>query len=111
MLAKYSPDIEAEISFIPTEAGGRSGPVSSDYRGDFYFRGQYYVVVYEYPGVAQVNPGQTVKALLRFLRPKLLSTLLDANEEFEIREGERTVARGRVTKIIDLAKHAEGPLP
>jgi len=96
MLAKYTPDVEAEISFVPTEAGGRSGPVSSDYRGDFYFRGQYYVAVHEYPGVAQVNPGETVKVLLRFLRPKLLNKLLDANVEFEIREGERTGAHGRV---------------
>jgi translation elongation factor EF-Tu-like GTPase len=109
--SSYGPDIEAEISFLPTEAGGRSGAVSSDYRGDFYFGGQYYVTVHEYPGVELVNPGQTVRALLRFLRPELLGNLLNVNDPFEIREGTRTVASGRVTRVLSLGNHAAGSVP
>ena len=111
MFDTYTPDVEALVSFLSTEAGGRQGAVVSDYRGDFYFQGQYYVAVHEFLDRESVEPGQTVQVALRFLRPKLLAPLLDVNATFEIREGPNTVATGRVTKVVDLLKHAEGPLP
>ena len=111
MRTNYTPDIEAQVTFLATEDGGRIGPVSTGYRGDFYVRGNNYVAVHEYPDVESVNPGQTARVVLRVLRPHLVAPVLVVNEEFEIREATRTVARGRVTKLVDLAKHADEYVP
>ncbi len=35
----YPPDIEAEITFVPTEQGGRKTPAFSGYRPQFYYDG------------------------------------------------------------------------
>ena len=103
----YKPDVEGEVTYLTSEAGGRGTPITATgYRGDFHFRGQSYVTVHEYVGVDSVHPGQTVSVHLKFLRPQLLHPILSVGDEFEVREGARVVAHGRVTKILDLAKHA-----
>jgi translation elongation factor EF-Tu-like GTPase len=105
----YKPDIEAEVTYLTVEAGGRGTPIlATGYRGDFHFRGQSYVSVHEYVGVDSVHPGQTVMVHLKFLRPQVLHPILSVDDEFEVREGTHVVARGMVTKILELAKHAAG---
>src|SRR2546422_4053226 len=104
-------DIEAQVTFLTVEEGGRPTPLSTGYRGDVFFRDEYHVTVHEYPDVESVRPGQTVKAFLRFLHPRSLYPHLAAHEEFEIREGHRTVARGRVIRVLDLATHAANEKP
>ena len=104
-------DVEAEINFLTPEEGGRRTPVLSGYRPQFYCDGQDFVVVMDFFGVAEpVYPGQNATAYLTFISPEYLVKILYPGKEFLIREGERVVARGRVTKILDLegsAKEAE----
>jgi len=102
-----TPDIEAEITFVPTEQGGRRGPAFSGYRPQFYYEGTDWDAVQEYPDVEKVLPGQTVRALLSFMRPQLHVGRVTEGMEFLVREGQRTVARGRVTKILGLAERAK----
>ncbi len=101
------PDVEAEITFVSTEAGGRTGPVFSPYSPQLHFAGDDWDAVHEYPDVEAVYPGQTVRALLRFVRPEHAVDHIHTDLEFRIREGERVVAHGRVTKILHLAESAE----
>ena len=103
----FPPDIEAEICFISTEQGGRSNPVFSGYRPQFYYDENDWDAIQEYPDVETVLPGQTVRALLRFIRPDMHVGRLHPGMEFQVREGSRVVARGRVTKILHLAESAE----
>src|ERR1017187_712232 len=103
----YPPDIEAEISFVPTEQGGRSKPAFSGYRPQFYYDGHDWDADQEYPDVESVLPGQTVRALLRFLSPDAHVGRVAPGTKFEVREGARVVAHGRVTKILHLAESAQ----
>jgi elongation factor Tu len=92
-------DIEAEIYFLTTEEGGRNTPAISGYRPQFYYDEHY--------NVPEVYPGQTVTARLTFLSPQFHLEKLYIGKEFLIREGQKTVAKGRIIKILNLQKSAE----
>lgn len=103
-------DIETEIYFLTNEEGGRSTPVYTGYRPQFYYNNHDWDASHIYPDVDVANPGDTVRAYLGFLSPKEHLGKVDVGMEFLIREGDRTVAKGIVTKIIELeqsAKHAK----
>ena len=103
----YPPDIEAEIEFVPTDQGGRARPAFSGYRAQFYYGGHDWDVLQEYPDVESVLPGQTARVLLRFLSPEAHVGRIFPDMEFQLREGSRVVARGRITKILHLEESAE----
>ena len=103
----YPADIEAEIAFVPADQGGRLTPAFSGYRPQFYYDDHDWDADQEYPDVESVLPGQTVRALLRFISPDMHLGRLHPGMEFQVREGTRVVARGRVTKILHLAESAE----
>ena len=103
----FPPDIEAEITFVPTEQGGRNTAAFSGYRPHFYYDSHDWDADQEYPDVDSVLPGQTARALLRFLSPEAHLGRVQPGMTFEVREGARVVARGRVTKILHLAESAE----
>ena len=100
-------DIEAEIYYLTSEEGGRSSPMYSGYRGQFYYDGMDCDAPQYFPEAQEVNPGETVKAYIVFLSPELHYKKVYEGMEFLIREGARTVGRGEVTKIIDLEESAK----
>jgi elongation factor Tu len=108
MVYSSQPDIEAEITFVPTEQGGRKTPAFPGYRPQFYYDGMDWDAAHEYPDVEKVLPGQTVRTLLTFSRPQIHFGRVVEGMEFLVREGQRTVAHGRVTKLLFLAEHAKG---
>ena len=102
----YPADIEAEITFVSANQGGRSTPAFSGYRPQFYYDDHDWDADQEYPDVESVLPGQTVRALLRFASPDAHVGRVHPGMEFQVREGARIVARGRVTKILHLEESA-----
>lgn len=52
--------LEATITFLRTEQGGRKSPVLSGYRGQFDDGGEDWDAIQTYSGVERVNPGDTV---------------------------------------------------
>ena len=104
---KFEADIEAEIYFLSTEEGGRKTPAYSGYRPQFYYDGQDWDAVHEYIGVSEVYPGQTGTTQLSFMNPQEHAEKLHVGKEFLIREGQKTVACGKVTKILNLIESAE----
>jgi translation elongation factor EF-Tu-like GTPase len=102
-----SNDVEVEITFLTTEEGGRKGPAFSNYRPQFYYDGHDWDAVHTYPSVEAVYPGQTVIAHLCFLSPQYHVGKLYPGKEFLLREGQRIVGHGKVTKILDLEKSAK----
>jgi elongation factor Tu len=99
-------DIEAEITFLPTEHGGRSGPAFGDYRPQFYYAGHDWDAPHEYPDVERVNPGDTVRAYLCLLSPDEHLGKIKPGMAFLIREGQKIVAYGSVVRLIDLERSA-----
>src|SRR5262245_45993974 len=100
-------DIEAEVTFLPTEEGGRQTPARSGYRPQFYYDGHDWDAIQDYGPVDVVFPGQTVTAYLSFLSPSCHLGRLYPGKEFLLREGQRAVGRGVVTKLLQLERHAQ----
>jgi elongation factor Tu len=105
---RRAKDVEAEITFLTTEEGGRKCPAFSDYRPQFYYDRQDWDAVHTYIGdVEPVYPGQTVMAYLSFLSPQYHVGKLYPGKEFLLREGQRIVGKGRVTEILELEESAK----
>ena len=100
--------VEVELQFLPSEAGGRIGPVSTGYRPQFFYNGLDYEAAHTYPDVAFVNPGDSARAYLGFARPQEHVGKLKVGTVFLVREGQRTVAYGRVTAVPGLENATSG---
>jgi elongation factor Tu len=98
-------EIEAEIRYLTTEEGGRTTGIFSGYRGQFFYEGDDYDGFQYFPDVldgAMVSLGKTVRALIRF-RQEMWEAVhakrIIVGMPFQIREGNKTVGQGVVTKL------------
>jgi translation elongation factor EF-Tu-like GTPase len=105
-MPEYPTDIEAEITFLPTGHGGREGSAVSGYRPQFHYDGHDWDAVHTYPDREQVRPGETVRTFLSFLSPAEHAGKLRPGKAFLVREGNRVVGYGSVTRIIGLEASA-----
>ena len=88
---------EAEVYILTKEEGGRHTPFFTNYRPQFYFRTTDVTGVVQLPeGTEMVMPGDNVSMKVELISP----IAMDEGLRFAIREGGRTVASGRVTKIL-----------
>jgi elongation factor Tu len=90
-------DFEANVYVLSKEEGGRHKPFFNNYRPQFYFRttdvtGS--ITLSE--GTEMVMPGDNTTMKVELQKP----IAMDEGLRFAIREGGRTVASGRVTKIL-----------
>ena len=88
---------ECEVYCLSKEEGGRHTPFFSGYRPQFYFRTTDVTGHIELPeGTEMVMPGDNTSIKVELIQP----IAMEEGLRFAIREGGRTVASGRVTKII-----------
>lgn len=107
-LPPFPPDIEAEITFVPTDQGGRHQMAQSGgYAPQFYYDGHDWDARYGFHEKEWVSPGETVHASIWFLSPQCHLGRVHAGMEFQIREGSRVVGSGHITRILNLAESAE----
>jgi len=103
------PDIEAEISYLPTAKGGRRAPAVSGYRPthDFGLGGTLNDAAHEYIDCEAVAPGETARANMWFLAPEYQERRLFPGFKFTVQEGSRIVGHGVVAKVINEALRYE----
>jgi elongation factor Tu len=90
-------DFEAAVVVLTKEEGGRHKPFFSNYRPQFYFRTTDVTGSISLPaGTEMVMPGDNTEMTVELGKPIAMTEGL----RFAIREGGRTVAAGRVTKIL-----------
>ena len=98
------PDIEAEITYLPTAEGGRRSPAASGYRPTHDFGlGTLNDAAHEYVGCEAVAPGETARANMWFLAPEYQKGRLSPGFKFTIQEGARIVGHGVVARVINEA--------
>jgi translation elongation factor EF-Tu-like GTPase len=105
----WRKDAEAEITFIPTEAGGRRSPARSGYRPILFVDGENWDAIQAFPDNEHASPGDTVRAFLSFTFPAELAAKLPVGKVFLVREGNRFVAYGKITKLFALSSAQEHP--
>src|SRR5579864_4135035 len=90
-------NFEAQVYVLTKEEGGRHKPFFNNYRPQFYFRTTDVTGSIELPeGTEMVMPGDNTPIKVELQKP----IAMDEGLRFAIREGGRTVASGRVTKIL-----------
>jgi elongation factor Tu len=112
-MSRTTHDIEVEMTLLPTEHGGRKGPVFTGYRPQFYYGNEDWDASHTYPSTDPVYPGQSVTAWLDFMSPQHHWGKVYVGMPFLLREGRRVIGFGRVMKILDLeasARRASGEL-
>ena len=95
-----NPELEAEIYYLTSEDGGRKTAVCSGYRGQFHYDGRDWDAPQEFIDKEICDLGESVRVYLQTIHPEFHVGKFFIGKEFEIREGARTVGKGRVMKII-----------
>ncbi|MCM0158228.1 EF-Tu/IF-2/RF-3 family GTPase, partial [Candidatus Nardonella dryophthoridicola] len=89
---------ESEIYVLNKEEGGRHTPFFNGYRPQFYFRTTDVTGTIELPNnIDMIMPGDNIKLNITLMSPIAMNEGL----RFAIREGNKTVGAGIVTKILD----------
>jgi elongation factor Tu len=90
-------DFEAQVYVLSKDEGGRHTPFFNNYRPQFYFRTTDVTGVVHLPeGTEMVMPGDNTEMRVELIQP----IAMEEGLRFAIREGGRTVASGRVIKIL-----------
>jgi elongation factor Tu len=90
-------EFEGQIYVLSKEEGGRHKPFFTNYRPQFYFRTTDVTGHISLPeGTEMVMPGDNTAIKVELIQP----IAMEEGLRFAIREGGRTVASGRVTKIL-----------
>jgi hypothetical protein len=96
------PDVEAEVTFLATSAGGRSTRALSGYRPAHLIREDYLTTgIQQYIGTDGASPGETVRAHITFITPEAYPRSLWENKIVVMQEGSRVVGHARISKILN----------
>jgi elongation factor Tu len=88
---------EAEVYVLTKDEGGRHKPFSGNYSPQFYFRTTDVTgTVTLKDGSAMVMPGDSAELAVELMKP----VAIEEKSRFAIREGDKTVGAGIVTRII-----------
>lgn len=82
------------------QEGGRKTAVGNGYRGQFYYNGHDWDAPQQFLDKEICNLGETVKVYLQTLSTDFHVGQFFVGQEFETREGAKTVGKGKITKIL-----------
>jgi len=90
--------LEVELFLLPTEHGGRKTAIHSGYRGQFYDLEDCDAIWgFDAP---VVEPGQSVKGFVQFLRPELHLARMKAGLPILMREGSKVIGFGTILRVL-----------
>jgi len=102
MDGRPNADVEAEVTLLATERGGRRSPAATGHRPqhrvlpDYQTSGEHC-----YIGRTQLQPGETALATIKFLSPEAYPHCLWVGRVLEVAEGDRVVGSARITRIFN----------
>jgi translation elongation factor EF-Tu-like GTPase len=95
------PNLQAVIRFLSPEEGGKQIAAKTGFRPLFSLDGENWISVHEYVDPPEALPGQDVLTNVYLLSPERIMDRVQVGTEFDVFEGSRLVARGRVTELMD----------
>jgi translation elongation factor EF-Tu-like GTPase len=99
-------DVEVEFEELDTAHGGRTHPLVTGSRPQFYYLGGDWDCNVEIISTGNPQSRVGVRAYLAFLSPHKHLGRLHEGSPFLLREGHRTVGFGIVTRVVDLEESA-----
>lgn len=103
-----APDLEADITFLSTEAGGKRCATRSNYRPshDFGLDGMLNDAHHEFVGCESVVPGETARSRLWLLAPEYQVGRFYPGFRFTVHEAHHLVAHGVIVSVVNPALRA-----
>ena len=100
---RKNPDFIAKLKYRTTEQGGRMSYAASGYRPHVKFPWSNAMTSGEqiFMDRKKVYPGDTVKAWITILDHVTFKNSLIVGQEFEFREGFRTIGTGEILEILN----------
>ncbi len=96
--------VEAEISLLPHEKGGRKTPITANYRPNHNFGNSenrvFYIGQLEIAEDEWLHPGESRILVVTFLDAKGLREKLHKGVEWLIQEGSHVVGKGLVKYVV-----------
>ena len=102
MRAQSELDIEAIVTLLPSDEGGRSAPCASGYRpshlviADYLTSGEHH-----YPECEWLHPGESARAFIEFVSPEDYPRTMRVGQVISIREGGCLVGHAEVVTILN----------
>ncbi|MFF2450767.1 hypothetical protein ACFVSW_27445 [Neobacillus sp. NPDC058068] len=95
-------DVEAKITFLTTEEGGRNFPVYSGYRPAHLVKEDYLTTgTHHYYNKEKVELGETVLGTITFITPEAYPNTLWVGKRITIQEASHIVGYAEITKIFN----------
>ena len=101
----FVKDIEAEVTFISPENGGRKKQIFYGYRPTFIYDNHAWDASLWFDGEDFYAQGVPVKVFFEFVSPDCHVGKLVTGKMFELHDG-RVIARGHVLRVVDLEDSA-----
>lgn len=96
------PHIEAEVTFLETEAGGKNCAVCSGYRPNHLVREDYLTSgVHQYLDKEWVQPGETARANIWFITPEVYPNTMWVGRVFNLQEASWVVGSVKVLSVYN----------
>lgn len=105
---RFSKHIEAEITFLLPEDGGRAGPVFSGFRPNFVYDDQHWIATLWSENQGLLPKGIPIKVFFEFIHPHAHLGKLFPGKGFELWDG-RVIAKGRILQVFDLENDVNAP--
>lgn len=101
--SRPSPDFIGKLRFLTTQEGGRTTPAHSGYRPHFKlpYKEWHTSCQQEFIDLEVVNPGDTVHAEMKILWTEAFEHCLAPGDTFTLGEGDRVVAHGQITQVLN----------
>ncbi len=95
-------DALIEVSLLPSDRGGREGPILSGYRGAHLIKDGYLT-----SGIIQLIekealfPGETTIAFVNYLTPEVYPNTLWVGKEMNIQEGGKIAGKATIKEVCN----------
>ena len=97
-----TPDVEAIITFLKTEDGGRTTPCYSGYRPNHLIKDDYLTSgIHSYYEKDIVYPGESVFGTIKYITPEVYPNCLWEGKIIKIQEGSKIIGHAEITKILN----------
>jgi hypothetical protein len=97
---KNHNELKVEIYYLSTKEGGRTKPLFNGYRAQIHYDGKDWSAQQSFIETEICALGESVQAYLNTLSPLAHVGKFYIGQEFEIREGSKTIGKAKVLEVI-----------
>jgi translation elongation factor EF-Tu-like GTPase len=101
MISEITYNLQAFISLLPTDKGGRKKSIFSGYKPSLIFNtNKHYCAEVELLNIEEVKPGSNAFVKIKLLAARTIRKNLQINDSFTITEGNKAIGSGMIINKV-----------